>query len=197
MAKPGDLQMFEDRNSSFKDEALLTCHMGKLFYFHQRRNAWHRTTNRTYPPLDAFQPTFSDARDAVEQYRVQGSMWFIKELPVLVLSGQHMDLLILEINASYPLASYEDVSLDTATSIENVATLFRPRTDDSVVRLLGIPGLITPTEQPFICYRSRSRMPCLTWFQSQGEGDSASVRRLVAKIRRQLRKSRRANTRLV
>lgn len=114
---------------------VFSCTAGRIFYFYAGRNAWNWTWVQKYPGSTAFNFTLDEAKVKIEQQRVQGSTWWIEELPAFLLSGKEYSLLITEINTDKPLSNYTNAEIK-GLSIRDIANSFTPIKPDSVVRLI-------------------------------------------------------------
>ena len=79
-----------------------------MYYVHDGRNAWHTTWVQRYFPAN-FAGTWVDARNSVEPRRVQGSKWWIYQMPCLGLRFPGWDVLVSELNCQEILKGCVDV----------------------------------------------------------------------------------------
>jgi len=79
----------------------------KIYYLYRGRNAWYNTWVTHYSQ-NCFQPTLEGARRQAEQLRCQGSVFYVQELPALLLMCEIHSLLVTEINTSEPLGHFDD-----------------------------------------------------------------------------------------
>jgi len=84
----------------------------KIYYCLYGRNAWNSTWVRKYSK-DCMHTTLESARDFAESKRVQGSVFYIKELPALFFDGGLYPILITQINEPCPLKNYSANALTT------------------------------------------------------------------------------------
>lgn len=99
------MQLNQTTNYFCKDELLESVETGILYYIHSGRNAWHSTWITRYS-AGCMHTTFASAREFVEKKRVQGSVFYIKQLPCLIVSSNKNKLYITEINSKKPLSGY-------------------------------------------------------------------------------------------
>jgi hypothetical protein len=77
----------------------------KLYYVHDGRNAWHSTWVQRYSE-GCMHSTLESAQRYSENKRVQGSVFYILELPAVVFQGESLALAITQINTKEVLADY-------------------------------------------------------------------------------------------
>jgi hypothetical protein len=77
----------------------------RIFYCHHGRNAWHSTWVKKYVHF-CMSLTFDKAKARAEELRKQGSVFYIRELPALLLRGQEYWLAVTQINCDTPLQGY-------------------------------------------------------------------------------------------
>lgn len=88
-----------------KDDLVDTIEIGILYYVYTGRNAWHSTWITRYT-AGCMHTSFKSARDFVENRRVQGSVFYIQQLPALIIKSSTKKLYITEINNKNPLSGY-------------------------------------------------------------------------------------------
>jgi len=87
----------------------------KIYYCFYGRNAWHSTWVQKYYK-DCMHSNLDSAKNFAELNRVQGSVFYIEELPALLFDGGNCSVLVTQINERCPLREYsanalrEDVS---------------------------------------------------------------------------------------
>src|SRR5947208_11890730 len=78
----------------------------KMYFCSTGRNAWHGMINR-YGPVRCMHNTLTGAQQFAENQRVQGSVFYIEELPTLLLIEQDFFcVLVTQINTKHPLKDY-------------------------------------------------------------------------------------------
>lgn len=77
----------------------------KIYYCLYGRNAWHSTWIQRYSE-NCMHLTFASAKSHAEAKRVQGSVFYIKELPALQFTTGKYRVLITQINSTCPLREY-------------------------------------------------------------------------------------------
>ena len=77
----------------------------KIFYCFCGRNAWYATWVQIYSP-DCMHLTIESAKEHAERKRVQGSVFYIEELPALELDAGPYRIYLTQINSSCPLKEY-------------------------------------------------------------------------------------------
>ncbi len=132
------LERFETSGVALSQLPYEKCEPIKLYHLTQGRNAWHNTWRQSYFDKSSFHLELSEAQEAAEPFRVQGSTWTIVELPACSFISQRHSLLITEINTKRPLATFcEDIESVCGDSLLSLAQAFRPTKPDSVVRLVS------------------------------------------------------------
>lgn len=77
----------------------------KLYYLHDGRNAWWTTWVQRYYN-GCMHSSLWDAQRHAERMRVQGSVFYIVELPAVILEGDSLVCAITQINTTSVLAGY-------------------------------------------------------------------------------------------
>jgi hypothetical protein len=149
-------ERFEDiqhRWSDLRKEMALRCELVKLVYVWRGRNTWSGW-GTWYYKRSSFCADLTSARHVAERNRVQGTRWYLRELPACLLTGQRYSLLLTEINTDYPLLGRHGKGLQDF-SLYSIAQTFAPRKKHSVVRLVfdsppGAADRLRPTAlQPY------------------------------------------------
>jgi hypothetical protein len=129
------LQYFEnDEAIDYEEEKITECRAVRLFYLIYGRNAWHETWVTKYfdgcmsPSLDATKKT-------AEQKRVQGSVFYISEIPALQFISARLSILVTEINSVQPLQYCQEFHDDMVISPKSVYDHFSPAKANSIIRL--------------------------------------------------------------
>ncbi len=95
-----------ERLSEYERDELISKIFGaKIFYLKRGRNAWHSKWSMVYYS-GAFHHDEQSAKRAAEEKRVQGSVFYVSELPALVIDTPHLRFVVTELNTSAPLADY-------------------------------------------------------------------------------------------
>jgi hypothetical protein len=178
----------------WNDEPVVLCHLGKIFTVSEGRSAWWGSPSLRYPGIKAFWPDLAAAKNEVERRRTQGSRWHIREIPVLVISGQENAVIIGEINADEPLWKFLPPRARLLT-LEQSGRCFAPRRPDSVIRIVCESGLVQVAERPFYIYRSISHggknVPLWWGMQLLDDGTVDRTTRLARRISKSLASPRR------
>jgi hypothetical protein len=74
----------------------------KIFYLFRKRNAWNSTTVRHYTD-ECMHDSLQSAQNRAEQLREMGSVFMIREQPVLAFRSSTGTVLVTEINSQTPL----------------------------------------------------------------------------------------------
>jgi hypothetical protein len=91
------LQLIEPSSIWVKGAVPLTCHSTGVHYLGYGRNAWHATwANKYYPNSVSFDA--DELKRLAENRRVQGSVFRIQSVPLLVLRRRRSSLGIMPIN---------------------------------------------------------------------------------------------------
>lgn len=78
----------------------------KIYYISHGRNAWNSTWVRKYKD-GCLHTTLQSAKQAAEKWRVSGSVFYIEQVPALVLSTDGpYSIIITQINEDWPLKDY-------------------------------------------------------------------------------------------
>jgi len=187
----------ERREHRFRDEAVLSCYLGKVFHFCEARNVWGpkdglfsgflggRGANRqnTYPGFEALSADLATAKEKVGEGRKKGSQWTISEVPVLLISGARRSVLVGEINTKEPLAEFPRLTRKRL-SLEVFGQHFEPRRTNSVFRITWTAARLRPASLPFLLHHSRSYggRYCFSWSAELSEQDIGGVLRFVNRI---------------
>lgn len=95
----------EHRFSQLKNESVSRKSVRKLYYVHDGRNAWYSTWVQRY--LDGcMHSSLSSAKRYAENLRVCGSVYYINEIPALLLESESLVLAVTQINCIDVLAAY-------------------------------------------------------------------------------------------
>jgi hypothetical protein len=92
-------------NNTFKKSKVKDVFKCKLFYVYYGRNAWHSTWVTKYAE-GSIHTSFESARIFVESKRVQGSVFYISELPGVVYQTEKGCVIITEINTKKVLKGF-------------------------------------------------------------------------------------------
>jgi hypothetical protein len=101
------MELSDDPNlfPEFAKEHVKRISLGKVYYVRHGRNAWWSTWVQTY--LDGcMHTTLVSAKEYAETKRVQGSVWYISELPALLAEGDSLILAVTQINCLNVLDGY-------------------------------------------------------------------------------------------
>jgi len=82
----------------------------KIYYCFYGRNAWHSTWVQKYYE-NCMHSSIESAKRFAERNRVQGSVFYIKELPALFIESGEYPIIITQINEDCPLREYSAVAL--------------------------------------------------------------------------------------
>jgi len=104
----------------------------KLYYLHDGRNAWWSIWVQRYKDECVFTSMYT-AKNTAERRRVQGSVFYILEMPGLLFEGPGFDMCVTEINTEHIL----DIEHDAMRwpDIGSVFDFFEPRRPNSILRL--------------------------------------------------------------
>src|SRR5690606_35412875 len=90
-----------------------------------------------------------------EYLRTQGTAWYIKELPTLVLNGSKHGILLTEVDEPTPLKKYRGTKTSDLELLA-IADLFFERNSESIIRLVGETGLMCAEPGPYGTYASKA-----------------------------------------
>jgi len=125
-----------DEAIKYEDEEFSECKAVKLYYVIYGRNAWNSTWVTKYFP-GCMNPSFDTAKRVAEKKRVQGSVFYIRELPALQFINNKLSLFITEINTNIPLKYHNDLSDEASTTLMDVYKHFETDKPNSIIRLIG------------------------------------------------------------
>lgn len=94
----------------------------KTYYVWTGRNAWWSTWSTRYSP-GCFHRTLESAKAFCEKQRVQGTVFYIDELPSLALLAPDRTLVVSEINTNHFLATYDVKRLTSITTALPVSSM--------------------------------------------------------------------------
>lgn len=86
---------------------------GKLYFVHDGRNAWWSTWVQRYE-VNCMHISLERAKQYAERQRVQGSVFYVNEIPALLVQGGSLVLAVTQINCSNALSGY---SADAVTEV--------------------------------------------------------------------------------
>ena len=127
-----------------------------VFFLSTERNAYNNTWNCRYVWGEAHWGSLADAKGCAERQRVQGTRFYIKELPAIAfpyMNGQRA-LIITEISTPSPLSGFKKANFPS-NRISAIAKTFKPDIGGSVICLYGNVTPV-PTKQSLIEIQSRS-----------------------------------------
>jgi hypothetical protein len=87
-------------------EEIQSVSLRKVYYLVIGRNAWHSTWVQHFYEK-CISTNHTDLRDDAEKKRSPGTVFYIKELPVICLELLSGCLIVTEINTNYPLKNYK------------------------------------------------------------------------------------------
>lgn len=160
-------------------EPIKTIEHGFIFFVHDGRNAWHSTWVQKYYP-GCMHSTLDEAKKYCEKKRTNGSVFYITEIPVIIVCFRYGKLIATQLNTNMPFESYHPQN-DTIpgdgtrqekrsmpSTIEEITTSLntgcshwkQPQQHNQPVILLWMfdpSAYITPVEnRPLIKYKSFS-----------------------------------------
>lgn len=119
----------------YEDEEFSKCRAVKLYYVIYSRTAWHSTKISRYSE-GCMKPTIDLAKEAAENMRVQGSVFYISEIPALQFINSKRSVFITEINSETPLQYFKEISDTTKLTLLDIFNHFTPSKPNSVIRLI-------------------------------------------------------------
>jgi hypothetical protein len=78
---------------------------GVVYFVSEGRNAWHSTWVKNYS-RGSIHSSLTSAKAHAEEKRVQGSVFYIEQLPALIFRSATALLVVTEINNTNPLSGY-------------------------------------------------------------------------------------------
>lgn len=88
----------------------------KIYYCFYGRNAWHSTWSTKYSN-NCMHSSLSSAKKFAERNRVQGSVFYIEELPAFCFYGGKFPIVVTQINESCPFREYSAIALKDDVSL--------------------------------------------------------------------------------
>lgn len=107
--------MFDDTIGDPDARRLRCVAATKIFYCFYGRNAWHSTWVQKYS-TDCMYLTAESAQAHAERKRVQGSVFYVTELPAIELDVGSFRVFITQINTSCPLREYRCKAVKTSAA---------------------------------------------------------------------------------
>lgn len=132
---PSPFHYFEaDEAIRYEEEKFTECRAVKLFYVIYGRNAWHDTWVTKY--FDGcMNPSLVAAKQTSENKRVQGSVFYISEIPALQFISDKFSILVAEINSVQPLQHIQEMPEDEPLTAKTIYDHFAPINQNSIIRL--------------------------------------------------------------
>lgn len=166
-------------------DAYVSC----VYHFTVGRNAWHGSWSSTYPSTHSFSLEMDDLVTRVERSRVQGSTFWIYELPALAISDKEGRTLLtvdLHPQGRAPFEGTKGIGRPrkTVASLAHWAVQYCPRT---VAWWLDEPPELA--QAPFRKFRSiaQGADAYLGWSESKEPINSRPAFSLASRLRRMLR----------
>lgn len=176
----------------------------KIYYVSSGRNAWWSTWVKRYNP-GCMHTTLHSAKLYAERLRTNGSVFYIQEIPALVLEGKFISLVVTQINCQDVLQNYRPKSKDRITNTthchisaggslchtynsfayDSAFWEIAPPDKNSVLRLLcdrKLKDFEFYRASKILNYKSESIGPdyCLCWNSSPFEAKNKSLAKIVA-----------------
>jgi hypothetical protein len=114
--------MDEKTQKKLKDEVVESVDIAKGFHLYERRNEWvnwNGDTSLVSRSGCAVKLTLSDAEQSAEKWRMQGTKFFIDEVPILLVKSRSGALILTELFSDRPMWWY----LSKMPSIGHVKTI--------------------------------------------------------------------------
>lgn len=135
-----------DEAIRYEDEKFTECRAVKLFYVIYGRNAWNDTWITRY--FDGcMNPSMDTAKKTAEQKRVQGSVFYIIEIPALQFISSRFSVLVTEINTPQPLQYCKEFQDNVPVSAKSIFDHFAPPKENSITRLIWKKSSINRTTE--------------------------------------------------
>ncbi len=101
-----ELKLYKDIGSENLDKSLASvAELIKIYYVYYGRNAWNATWVTQYTN-GCMHTSLESAKSFAERGRNQGNVFYINELPALLIKSNKGFLIVTEMNSQYPLDSY-------------------------------------------------------------------------------------------
>jgi len=116
------------------DQLVRSVQVVKVFYVSTGRNAWWSTWSTKYF-VGRTHATLESAKSYCEPQRVQGTVFYIDELPSLAFVGDERTLVVSELNTENFMSRFDVAELGKLTdilpvstmSLRQIARMFRPQ----------------------------------------------------------------------
>ncbi|WP_298725997.1 hypothetical protein [uncultured Ferrovibrio sp.] len=99
LSKPPQIDSYTEADTD-SDDRVISADVVKLFYLYYGRNAWHSTWTEWYREDGSFHVSYNAACDAAERWRVQGSTFYLTEIPALSFRSNGLTILVFQTSNS-------------------------------------------------------------------------------------------------
>jgi hypothetical protein len=124
-----------DEALKYEDEEFEHCSAVILHFVIYGRNAWNTTWVTKYFP-GCMNPRFGDAKRTAEKKRVQGSVFYIRQIPALQFINKKLSVIITEINTDSPLRDYCNLPEVLDNRLIDIFEYFSCSRPNSVIKLI-------------------------------------------------------------
>ena len=153
-----------DSESPFGQEIVLKCHITKIHYVSYGRNAYNWTWSSIYYGDGAFHRHIESAQDHAQQKRVQGSRFYIDEIPALAFAFKYRHLIVTEINTYIPFEKYLQ-GLPKSHMVSDIASYFHPWRENTIHKFV-LPNSDSKPNLPYRRFHSTPKnKSLLRWIE--------------------------------
>jgi hypothetical protein len=163
------------------------CFVSCVQYYWVGRNAWRGSRSNLYPDDSAFSTKFRPLVEDIERSRRQGSQFFIRELPALVLQGAGESVVLLELNGAAPFLASRTPDIQLSGIFALAHWLIGYRVDSIGWKVQRPPK---PAVEPFRLFRSMTHGPDfpLDWVEVDKPLNTAPIYELAGQLSRGIRR---------
>ncbi|MGO4679447.1 hypothetical protein [Microbacterium sp. 2MCAF23] len=105
-------------SGGYDDGLLLSIDAGVVAYLYRGRNAWHSTWVRHWFRNTHLFRDVTSARAGAEQLRERGNVFYVREVPALILRGSHDAVVLCEPGVDAPFAGFRGFNTTPVDTVE-------------------------------------------------------------------------------
>jgi hypothetical protein len=155
----------------FSDEPIIGLQLTKIYYYSEKRNAYHGTESSLYYGKNAFHYDIDVIKSNIERNRKKGSYFTIYEIPALALKGRYRTIVFLDnaVNSIKPyeqFASLEKLEFDLS-SINEIYKWIKENISTEYIGFVMPTLHLTGFQTPLLKYNSMTNGPyTLSYYRS-------------------------------
>jgi hypothetical protein len=130
-------------DQTFSAESVRSCYLTKVYFVSYGRNAYNWTWTEKYPGDAAFHKNLASAKAHAEARRVQGSRFYIDEVPAPAFVAKTGCLVVTEINTPTPLERYTAIR-PTSNRVSHIAEAFASWRPNTIQKFTEASDLVLP-----------------------------------------------------